>query len=176
MAEASFEALRKVQLHEKNYPSLAPLEQDFFEKYRVLLLQQRERLRADFSLEAASLLEGIQRLLNEVMRMREQKIFLKALRDFHAGTVSGDGLAAEERETYSALVKMLSEYGQKLLGDAGASKPAAKPDAVVVRILADLPAFVGASGQLGPFAAGNRASLAREDARLLVEQGVAQEV
>ncbi len=178
MPETSYEALRKVQLHEKNYAALSPLEDDFYGRYRVLLLQLRERLRASFSIDAASALEGTQRMLADVVRRREQKIFLKALRDFHAGTVDSTGLAAEEKEVYNSVTRMLGEYEERQVGGLASSPAAAKdekPAFVSLTFLVDLPAFVGISGTIGPFSANQKASLSRDDARLLVDQGVAQE-
>jgi DNA replication initiation complex subunit (GINS family) len=174
MTEASFEALRKVQLQEKHESQLAELEEDFFEKYRSLIELQRERLRKDFSLEAATSFENLRRLLAEVTRKREQKLFLKALRDFHAGEVSGEGLAREERELYNSLVRLLSEYEARAMQQSSAS--AAKEVDKRVRFSSDVPAFVGASGaKIGPFAAGQVAPLPATDAKLLLEQGVVSE-
>lgn len=175
MAEASFEALRKVQLHEKHNAQLTELEEDFFECYRILLHQMRDRVRKDFSIEAASALEGMQRLLGEVMRRREQKIFLKALRDFHAGEVNSSGLAREEKEVYNSIVNLLAEYEARQLGSVMPAAQEEKSDLVSVLLLADLPAFVGSRGQLGPFSAKQKTQLPREDARLLIEKGMAQE-
>jgi DNA replication initiation complex subunit (GINS family) len=172
LTEASFDALRKVQLHEKSYAALSQVDEDFFEKYRLLLHKLRERLRSDFSLEAATAFEETRKLLTEVMRKREQKLFLKALRDFHSGDVDSNGLAREEKEVYLAAVKLLSTYEQNQLG----SQPSEKKEALIeVKFLSDVPAFIGSSSQLGPFAAKQTARLPAEDARLLIEQGMAQE-
>ncbi len=175
MTEASFEALRKVQLQEKHESALTAIEEDFFEKYRSLIESQRERLRKDFSLDAATSLENLRRLLSEVTAKREQKIFLKALRDFHAGQVSGEGLSREEREMYNSLVRLLSEYEAAAMRQEpprGASREAEKK----VRFNSAVPAFVSSGGsQLGPFAPNEVASLPASDAKLLLEQGVAQE-
>ncbi len=177
LTETSFEALRKIQLLEKNYASLSELGDDFFEKYRVLLLEMRERLRKDFSIEAASSFDGMQRLLSDVMRRREQKLFLKALRDFRTGAVDSKGLALEEKQVYAEVIRLLKSYEEKQTIQFNVSHPRAdaKPSSVEVTFLVDLPAFVGASGSLGPFSTNQKASLPPDDARLLIEQGVARE-
>lgn len=174
--EVSFDALRKIQLQERNYAALVPLEEDFFDAYRSHVEAQRKSLHESFSLDAASAYEGTRKLLSEVVSRRQQKIFLKALRDFHSGTVSGSGLAKEEKELYNSLVKLLGSYGSKLFGSFAAENAAeTASDVVKVQLLAEVPQFVGISGLIGPFGANQIASLPKEDAKLLVSQGVAQE-
>ena len=176
MTEASFEALRKVQLQEKHESAISALDDDFFVKYRSLIDAQRDRLRKDFSLDAATSLENLRRLLSEVARKREQKLFLKALRDFHAGQVGGEGLSREERELYNSLIRLLSEYEAAVIKAEQSASPQAQKAERKVRFTTDVPAFVGSSGaSLGPFASGSVASLPADDAELLIEQGVVSE-
>lgn len=175
--EVSFDALRKIQLQERNYAALVPLEEDFFDAYRNHVEEQRKSLHENFSLDAASAYEGTRKLLSEVVTRRQQKIFLKALRDFHAGTVSGSGLAREEKDLYNSLIKLLGSYGSKLFGSFAAETTIEKPaDTLMkVQLLSEVPQFVGITGLIGPFGANQIATLPKEDAKLLVAQGVAQE-
>lgn len=178
MVEVSFDALRKIQLQERNYAALVPLEEDFFDAYRNHVEQQRKSLHESFSLDAASAYEGTRKLLSEVVSRRQQKIFLKALRDFHAGTVSGSGLAKEEKDLYNSLIKLLGGYESKLFESFAAEKTVVEKPAdcfMKVQLLSEVPQFVGVSGLIGPFGANQVASLPKEDAKLLVSQGVAQE-
>lgn len=176
MVEVGFEDLRKVQLHEKNQPSLYSLHDDFFKAFKEFLEKQRERLERDFSVESASAYQNSQKMLREISRRREKKIFLKALNDFQAGQVDSQGLAAEEKELYTSLLKIISEY-EAVFSPPKAPKSVAgrEDDLVEIRILAELPAFVGSKSQLGPFTASQTVRLPREDAKLLIEQGIAQE-
>lgn len=177
MSEVGFEDLRKVQLHEKNQPSLYALHEDFYTSFKQFLEAQRERLERDFSVESAAAYQNAQKILREISRRREKKIFLKALGDFQAGQVGGEGLAQEEKELYTSLVKIISDY-EAVFSPPKAPKSASAAqfdDLVEIRIIADLPAFVGSRSQLGPFTASQVARVPREDAKLLVEQGAAQE-
>jgi len=168
--------LRKVQLHEKNQPSLYSLHDDFYKAVKDFLESLRERLERDFSVESASAYQNSQKMLREISRRREKKIFLKSLNDFQAGQVDSQGLAQEEKELYTSLIKIISEY-EAVFSPPKAPKSALKreDDLVEVRVLADLPAFVGSRSPLGPFTASQVARIPREDAKLLLDQGAAQE-
>lgn len=178
LVDIGFEDLRKVQLHEKNQPSLFVLHDDFFKAFKQFLEQQKERLERDFSVESASAYQNAQKIMKEILRRREKKVFLKALNDFQIGQVDSQGLAAEEKELYTSLVKIISEYEAVFAPSRPAKSGVARQedDLVEIRVLAELPAFVGSRSSLGPFTASQTVRVPKEDAKLLVEQGAAQEV
>ncbi len=181
--EVSFDSIRRVHLAEKSSPTLTKVDEEFYAIYRAHVGKLKEQLSTHFSLEAATAYESTRKLIFDVSRRRQQKIFFKALHDFQAGEISSDGLAREEKELYTSLIKLLSGYELQLAGNhvhppapasATASPPTIASDTVTVRILADLPQFVGASGPVGPFTAQSTANVSKQDAQLLAEQGVAQ--
>ena len=174
LSEVGFEELRRVQLLEKNQPALSAVPADFFDSVKNFLEKQRELLQRDFSVEAAAAYQNAQKLLREISRRREKKIFLKALTDFQANSVSGEGLAREEKQLYNSLTQIISEYESSFAPKTASSAEKAEGGFVEVRLLADLPEFVGSSGQIGPFSASQVAKLPKQDALLLVEQGVAE--
>ncbi|MBI3587716.1 hypothetical protein HY995_01275 [Candidatus Micrarchaeota archaeon] len=180
MAEVSFDALRRVQLAEKNYASLSSLDSGFFKSYRLFLIEQRAGLHKNFSLEAATAYESARKVFSDVVQRREQKILLKALHDFHGESVSSQGLSAEEAALYASFISLFKQYEDGLLSDfgspSGVERNSPGENTVTVRMLADLPQFVGISGIIGPFSASQQAALPAEDARLLVERGVAKEI
>ena len=91
--------------------------------------------------------------------------------------MSGDGLSKEERELYNSLIRLLSEYEVRVMKPEGSQKAAggAKGEKSV-RFRTDVPAFVGSSDEkLGPYSSGQVVALSGDDAKLLIEQGVAEE-
>ncbi|NYZ74860.1 DNA replication complex GINS family protein [Candidatus Micrarchaeota archaeon] len=184
MAEISFDELRKVQLLEKKSASLAPLPETFFADCRDWMARQEESLKNGFSLEGARVRDNASRVLEEIVSLRQQKILLKALRDIRAGEVSSDGLAQEEKQLYTAAVKLLKEFECSLAGRAVAPEGSGVnceplPDGFLsVRILADIPeAFVGSDGkEYGPYSASQVVRLARDQALSLVRRKVAEEI
>jgi len=180
--EVSFEELRKIHLHEKRFGSLAALSDDFYSSCRMLLDKQKADLCREFSLESARSYENFLRLLREVVELRQSKILLKSLRDLRAGTVSGDGLAAEEKGLYTSAVRLLKEYEDSLVEAPRkpeelkeACEVSLNPVLSSVRILLDIPEpFVGADGrEYGPFSAGQVVELSSDQAALLVKRNAA---
>ncbi len=180
VTEVSFEALRRVQLAEKSSPALSPLEEDFYEAYRKLVEGLHEKLSANFSLEAANAYESTRKILVDLARRREQKIMMRAMHDFESGRVGGEGLALEEKELYTSLIKLISVYQPWLKGEGQAAKAAesapldAPAGLVKLRLLVDVPRFVGIKGPVGPLQAGSVTQLSGEDAQLLMGQNAAE--
>jgi len=175
MVEVGFESLRKIQLQERNYAALVNLDEDFYTAYSDYVALQQKQLSDKFSFDSAMTFEGTRKLLSDLMRRRQQKILLKAIRDFQGGEVSSTGLAKEEKELYTSVIRLLSEY-EESVNPSKSAKPAPQPPArnrVEVRILADVPEFVGVKETVGPFKPEQTALLDAEDAKLLIEQGMA---
>lgn len=184
MVEVSFEGLRKVQLQERNYASLVNIEDEFYTAYSDFLSLQRKQLSDKFSFEGAMTFESTRKLLGDVVRRRQQKILLKAIRDFQGGEVSSIGLSKEEKTLYTSVIKLLAEYDlqvnpAKVESPAPQTPTSSAPQAPeakkqAVKLLADVPEFVGVRDTVGPFSSQQVAELDPEDAKLLIEQGMAQ--
>ncbi len=165
--ETSYDALRQVQMQERHSPQLAKLEDDFYLRYAAWVAEMEESLKKSFSLDGAKVLENSKGVLSELFELRKQKIFFKALKDFRKGTVSSTGLSGQEKELYTGLVTLLSQYQL-------ATQPAATPPQdAEVEVVSDVPAFVGFDAQpYGPFKAGQKATLPRKQAEFLERKGV----
>lgn len=182
--EVSFEALRRVQLGEKRSPMLTQLSDDFYSRYSAFIREQQAELQKGFSLEAASVCESTRMVLKDVWHRRQHKLAVKALADAHSGEAKADGLAAEEQRLYNALFTLFQQ-GEAVLSEAASSTVECgkaeeadnSPEAARVRVLADLPAFVGPDGQShGPFKAGEVAALPPAAAALLQRRGAAEQL
>lgn len=191
--ELSFEALRKIQLQERNFGALSALQDDFYEAYSLWVLEQQRALKADFSIERMKAYENSKKILEEIRQKREQKILLKALKDYRNDTVSSDGLAKEEKALYLASISSLKEFEETAAAAINPEKPktpaipveiqpsttpqTAEPaaDVLKVKLLLDIPQFVGIDGTAyGPYADGEVAAIKREVAEILVRKNAAE--
>ena len=168
--EASYDALRKTQLQERKNPALAPLEADFYAKYRALVAQLQEKFQAG-GLNEGKELANTESVLRDVLEAREQKILLKALRDVRAGVVKADGLAAEEKQLYLSLVEIINGFESRAANHSKALKEIAdeeKPATMKTKFIKDLPALAWRDGSTqGPFKTGEILDLGREFAEFL---------
>ncbi|HEV8289552.1 MAG TPA: hypothetical protein VGQ00_01200 [Candidatus Norongarragalinales archaeon] len=183
MLELSYEALRKVHLQEKHYAVLAPIDEEFYKGYEGFLQKQSDNLKQKFSLEEVKVYENTIKTLQNVVELREQKIMLKAVLDLRAGQINSSALAAEEKDLYIAIIKLLREYEDGISKTLSSSKtsptsavqPKNVQELVNVRILADLPEFVTADGKTrGPFTAQQEISLDKQTAELLIRKQAAE--
>ena len=178
--ELSFEALRRIQLQEKHNATLTVVDDSFYEAYAGYLSDQAARLKQAFSLDEVRVYENTHKILKEIIEKRQQKILLKAFRDFKTGEVTSEGLAKQERELYIELLRLLQAHEATLnaafaVEKAAEQKPAADNGLVSVKILVDLPAFVSADSQpVGPFTASQVVEIRKEEAELLIKRNAAE--
>ena len=172
MLEVGYDALRKVQLQERNFASLAKIEDDFYDTYGVFLKDLRAKLEAGFSLESAKALENSERVLKDIFEQRKHKIFFKAFRDLKNSSVDSSGLARQEKELYNALITLLKSFDSLLYQEARALIP----KKVLVEFLVDLPEIAGVDSDspIGPFQKGQKAELSEKQASLLAKRGAAR--
>lgn len=167
-SETSFDALRSVQMQERHSPTLVKLEDDFYPRYVAWLTELESQVKKQFSLEGVQTLENARRALTDLFELRKQKLFFKALKDFRKGAVSSTGLSGQEKELYTGLITLLSQYQLVL-----APNPDPSQGDVLVEVLSDVPAFVGFDAQTyGPFKTGQHARLPRKQADFLSRKGI----
>ncbi len=167
-SETSFDALRAIQMSERHSPALVKLEDDFYPRYVAWLAELEAHVKKQFTLEGVQTLENARRALMDLFELRKQKLFFKARKDFRKGAVSSTGLSGQEKELYTGLITLLSQYQLAL-----APQPSPSDEDVAVEVLADVPAFVGFDAQTyGPLKAGQHARLPRRQADFLSRKGV----
>ncbi|MFH1199433.1 MAG: hypothetical protein V1708_00020 [Candidatus Micrarchaeota archaeon] len=197
--ELSFEALRKIQLQERNFGALSALSDDFYEAYTLWILESQRALAAGFTIERMKAYENSKKIIDEIRQKREQKILLKALKDHRGGAVSSEGLAREEKALYLCAIGGLEEFEKNAAAAINPAKPKAMPIAVEpasttlaagqgiaqnakemqelqsVKFLMGIPQFVGTDGNAyGPYDTGQVAAIKREVAEILVRKGAAE--
>jgi len=187
----AYEELLRAWRAEKEAKGLSKLEEDFYKKVAELIRQIRSRLRmADASALRTKLvkreLENVEKMVKDIFDRRVEKV-LKALS-------SGEGLelenlTPEERELFTSLETAFSALEKFIEGvlrgevrgpegrQIGPKGAEGRPKLMLVRILADVPAIVGADMKThGPFKRGDVAFIPRENALALVRKGLAVEV
>lgn len=176
--ELGYDALRKVQIQERNYSSLSKVEDDFFDKYNAYSRELRSRLEKSFSIEAAKALENTERVLRDVFEQRKQKIFFKALRDVKNESIDSTGLARQEKQLYTSIITLLKSFDSVLFQPERqeTTQMPAKPNSVEVEMLVDLPeiASVDSGSPIGPFKKGQKAEMSERQASLLAKRGAAR--
>jgi len=162
--------IQRVYRLEKSTPELQKIEDDFYVQARDLLLRVDEEHR-----------EYIRKLTCEVFERRRNKIVMHALRSEKAS----ENMVPVERVLFSDLVKALARYRGAVFSDQkdehGEDVPAAGKDAAVVKVkvrfLSALPSIIGSDMvHYGPFKEGDVADIPIDNARVLIEQDIVEEV
>jgi DNA replication factor GINS len=163
----TYEALRKLVQEEKTSNKLAELPEDFFENIRSYLDKK-----ASISHEKEDVweLDSARRTLQDLLEIRERKILILALYNVRSGVVSVN-MTPEEKQFFDRLVEGIKEFQarRKELLDG---KPEKRR---IVALLEDMPEFVAINMKIyGPYRKGDVATIPEENAKLLVEKGIAR--
>lgn len=197
MTLVTYETIRNMQRQEKDLPTLQPLPEGFFPAVRSWLIHKQKFNDTTSLLE----IENGKKLIEDLINRRERKLVTAALH-----TIRGDVpplMLKEEQKFFDEIVKMLKEHRacvcesvfgleaaiEDKINSAKESIEALKQhvgtaeaqenqqDKKLVRILADMPAFIGTDTKTyGPLKPGDLAVLPQETAKLLLERHTAEEV
>ncbi|MBN2250575.1 MAG: hypothetical protein JW724_00690 [Candidatus Altiarchaeota archaeon] len=124
----------------------------------------------------------IEKLSGEIFERRRNKIVVCALRPTGK---EPENMVFVERSFYTSLVRTLSEYGKKVFApcdeeiakEAPAGRDGIDVEKVEVRFINSIPSIIGVDMvHYGPFKEGDTARLPVGNAKVLVEQDVAEEV
>ncbi|HDD71422.1 MAG TPA: DNA replication complex GINS family protein [Candidatus Aenigmarchaeota archaeon] len=168
----TFELVRKIQREERDSPSLVKLPENFFEKVKNYLDQKRKLLEKKEDRKVALEVKNVERLVENIFDRRERKILNQALITVRT-QIPPQNLTEEEKEFFEKVVEILKErrkkFFEKIFGRGEGKKK--------VRFKADVPEFVGIDGEVyGPFKEGEEAEIPPENARVLTQKGLAEEV
>ena len=187
----SYEELFRIWKEEVSSEDLTELPEGFYERAARLVAELRSGLKmADMGTLRARLarreLENVEKMVKDIFDRRVEKV-LKALS-------SGEGLelenlTPEERELFTSLETAFSALEKFIEGvlrgevrgpegrQIGPKGAEGRPKLMLVRILAEVPAIVGADMRThGPFKPGDVAFIPTENALALVRKGLAVEV
>ena len=178
-----YDELYEAWKREKENRELQTLSKDFYSKLAeyVKSLREESRMLDRKTLKARLMLRGfenVKKSVKELIRLRYEK----TLKETVAGrVVPGDVLTEEEERLHKAVLPLAESY-RAFLRDVlrGRSSPVEreeKPKRVLLRFLREIPAIIGSDMRTyGPFKAEDIATLPIENARILLEKGIAVEV
>ncbi|RLI07907.1 hypothetical protein DRO32_03150 [Candidatus Bathyarchaeota archaeon] len=188
----TYEELLRAWKAEREAPGLSRLEEDFYRRAAELIGRLRARLRmpdtgARRTRRASVELENVEKMVKDIFERRLEKAV--------GALMSGEGLeldklTPEEREIFSSLEAAFASSRRFLEGilrgevrgpaEGGRPGPTGRaegPKMMLIRILAEVPAIVGADMRThGPFKPGDVAFIPTENALALVRKGLAAEV
>lgn len=178
-----YDEVRRIHRLERTMPQLVDVDADFFESLRDFFVLEKKRFvdEADSMSESKSREFGnLRKMIEEIMFAREKKLLNKALAMARTGDSMPVRIADVEKKVLAELVDILREYSSAMNGYSNASHGAmsAKKDfnSVAVRIVKDIPAFVGADrASYGPFVRSSVIELPPAIAEVLLKRKLAEQ-
>ena len=163
----TFETLRKMMTDEKNSTKLLNLPENFFDEARAYI---ENKTRFSGNKEDAWELDSAKRILQDLFEIREGKLITSALYNVRSGVNPGS-MTKEERLFFESIIGNIREFQ----GKRKEIFEGKKDDMEAVAFLESLPQFVGVNMKsYGPYSMGDIATVPEDNAKLLVEKGVAK--
>lgn len=190
----SYETIRNAHRAEKE-DALQVLPEGFFQSVRSWLLQKSSKADTTSLLEV----ENAKKLIEDLINRRERKIVMSAIRSVR-GSSPPAGMTTSEAVFFDSIVAQLSAFRsattENIVGPAAAAEssvaaaiesvsaltkpvepqgPKPQNGHMLVKILSDLPRFVGADMVgYGPLKTGEMITLPTETAKILLGKGIAE--
>ncbi|MEM3411924.1 MAG: hypothetical protein QW735_01215 [archaeon] len=155
-----FEDIRKVHRAEKNSEEIIKLQQNFYSEAAKFLetVSGKEK-------------EQVLKMLNEIFEKREQKIIIKALKDFKTGSIS-EILVDFEKQFYDKIMLALKENRISFEKAIYGLKESKSLNNVKVQILKKIPKILWSdSKEYGPFEENQIVELPKDLVDKLVKEG-----
>ena len=184
-----YEDLRALQRRERNTQKLAEFGADFYEKLTELINSSKNRYQQSNDNCDFKNLDNIYKIAKDIFERREQKIILKALRDYRISENDVTNLLKQEKTFYTHLLAQLKEHrktmNQVLLGQNMAVNLSEKPaemssqdlNSVLIRITNQVPKIMTKDlKEIGPFEPKELIKLPEEEAQLLLSKNLAERV
>ena len=171
MAEETitFELIRRIQREEQRSPKLVKLPDNFYKNINSYL-QQKKKLIEKEEKKVGVEIKNIERLIEDIYDRRERKILNLAL-IFARTNIKPENLTDEEKEIFDQLTELITHRRVEILSSIFELKLSEKN----VVLKEDVPQFIGSDmKEYGPFKAGEEALIPEENAKLLIEKGIAE--
>ena len=150
---------------EKNNNKLTELPDNFFQQV-MKYLENKSKIKGK---EESWEFEPAKRLLQDILEIRERKLSSLALYHVRSGILPGK-LMPEEQVFFDEIVKSTKAFQETMKEVLMGSSPKMK----VVALLEDTPEFVCIDMKnYGPFKKGDITTIPEENAKLLLEKGIA---
>ena len=173
----NYTKLRNIEHKEKASAFLTSLDASFYKEAARHIKQLEERLEEEKRKNPASKkvaliadeIRNTKRIWESIFERREKKIELAALAAARGGKAVPENLTREEKVFYDSLVHLMEDYRKKIFEQE-------EKDFMIVRILEDLPSFVGSDLKKYFLKKEDVISLPAEIADVLIKRKVATEV
>lgn len=161
--DLSYDEVRRIYRLEKNTSKLVELPEDFYSQLDAFLKEEKQRYLnslKEFSIDDARDFSNMKKMVEEVFVLRERKILNLALLASRGNEDNKIVLALPEQKMFNQVVVLLQKQREWLddmfrpsASRKGASESNARvADAVKVKVLKDVPAFIGTDmKEYGPF-------------------------
>jgi len=174
----NYTKLRNIQQKERSSAFLTNIGTDFYKEAAKHIKELEERMEEEKRKNPASKklvliadeLRNTKRIWESIFERREKKIVLAALATVRGGKGMPENLTREEKIFYDELVNLMKEYRNKIM--AGEEER----DVMIVRILKDIPHFVGSDMKKYNLKKEDVIALSPEIGKVLVERGTAREI
>ncbi len=187
--ELSYSRLRTVYRLEKASQALARVEPDFYDLLRKYLQEESRAVREAWKKQdLQKLIEfaNLQRLVSDLVALRQRKVVNAAVSAMFLNLPEPENLVGWEKDLYRDIISVLEQYRRRveeLIGlaasepevEAEEEKPEHDLNVVRVRILRNIPAFVGTDlKKYGPYQPGDVVELPTDVAKILELRGFAE--
>lgn len=179
----SYDEVRRIHRLEKASTKPVELSPDFYTELAEFLVKERAAYMQSlktFSVAKTRNFTNLKKMVEEIFALRSKKILGRALVASRTNEASDENLAIPERKMFRNLLSELERHnrllGQLFAADGKKAKESIKGiDNTGVRILTDIPAFVGADmSEYGPYAKDQTVELPCKVAKLLVAKKFAK--
>ena len=186
--ELSLETIFDLVRKEKSSNTLQELEPDFYSSLASYLKEKKEflesiRSKPAFTREDIEKEEmhyrNIERLVRELIALREKKIIGMALYAVRTGSIIDTSMLTPiEKKFYEDLLRLIKNHEESLIAMPQQQEQATEEDDfVLVKFKKDMPEFLGLEGEVyGPFKKDDMTKLPKEIASVLVEKDVIEYV
>jgi len=173
----SYSKLRNIEQNEKMASSLTDIGINFYQEAIGYIKKMEEKIENERIKNPSSRkitlvsdeLRNTKRILKNIFERREKKIVLAALISARTEEKPPENLTKEEKDFYNELLKILKENRKKIF-------EVRKKEFAVLRILKDVPQFVGSDMKKYILKKEDVLSLPIEVAKILVERKAAEEI
>jgi len=185
--ELSYEEIRRIHRLERNTSQLVQVEPEFYNELHAFLASEKQaylKSLKNFSASSSRDFTNLKKMVEEIFSIREKKILNRALVAARTNDINEEHLAQQEMKMFRKSIEMLKEY-RKMLAEmfeteASGSESSKDLNNLSVRILSDIPAFIGSDmKEYGPYSKDDIVELPLHIGKLLgsrnlckIEQGV----
>src|SRR3989344_6966969 len=165
--EMSYDEIRRIYRLEKNTSKLVEIDDGFFDSLNEFVKSQKEdyikNLR-DFSVAKAIDFPNLKKMIEEIFLLRQKKLMNYALIVSRTGEMPSQSMSVQEKKTFDKLLSVVNDHKsllQDIFDEPKKNQKKGKDlNKVSVRILKDIPSFVGSDmEEYGPFTKDSTAEL-----------------